>query len=153
MIHRRRITRRGPDRFRLQLPAAERQLLADLLPQLRSLLGEGGGTPGEERTRRMFPTAYPDEPELDAEYQRFMREELVASHITAIERIEQTIGAREIAEGELLAWMQSINALRLVLGTMLDVSEDGARDDPADPGFALYGYLSLLLEEAVNALS
>lgn len=153
MIHRRRITRRGPDRFRLQLGAEERQLLTGLLPQLRSLLAEQPDTLGEERTRRLFPTAYPAEPELDAEYQRFMRSEIVASHLASIERIEQTIQAREITEAELLAWVQSLNALRLVLGTMLDVSEDGSRDDPTDPGFALYGYLSLLLEEAVSALS
>ncbi len=153
MIRRRRIKRTGPDRFRFGLPDEERGLLADLLPQLRSLLGATEDELGTERTRRLFPTAYPDDPEHDAEYQRFMREELVASHLGAIERVEQSLASTELTELELLGWVQSINALRLVLGTMLDVSEDGGSDNPDEPGYALYHYLSALLDEAVEALA
>jgi hypothetical protein len=51
--------------------------------------------------------------------------------------------------------MQAINALRLVLGTMLDITDD---DDelsfsPSDPNartMALYGYLGGLLDEIVT---
>jgi hypothetical protein len=54
------------------------------------------------------------------------------------------------------AWMQAVNALRLVLGTMLDITEDDQslaleRDDPDAPTMALYGYLGVLLEELVEA--
>jgi hypothetical protein len=50
--------------------------------------------------------------------------------------------------------MHAVNALRLVLGTMLDVDEeDPLTVDPEDRTreYMLYGYLGLLLEEIVQA--
>ena len=152
MLRRQRIKRTGPDRFRVNLPGPERDVLRDLLPQLRGLLAEPPMT-ADERMRRVFPTAYATDPELDAEYQRFMREELVTSHTAAIDRVIASIDRTELTEAELLSWTQSINSIRLVLGTMLDVSEDGSHEDPSDPGYALYAYLSGILEELVGALS
>lgn len=152
MFRRPRIKRTGPDRFKFGLPEPERALLRDLLPQLKELLTAPPGAT-DERIRRVFPTAYPDEPELDAEYQRFMREELVASHNAAIDRVTATLDATEVSEGELLSWLQSVNSVRLVLGTLLDVSEDGHPEDPSEPGYALYAYLSALLEELVSAIA
>ncbi len=152
MLRRARIRRIADDRFKFGLSDDERALVRDLLPQLRTLVA----TPPEDadgRIRRVFPTAYADDAEHEAEYQRFMREELVASHTAAIDRVLASIDKSELTEGELLGWMQSVNSVRLVLGTMLDVSEDGGRDETDDPGYGLYAYLSGLLEELVAALS
>ncbi|CAB4791203.1 unannotated protein [freshwater metagenome] len=140
--------------FDLNLPAEERQLLANLLPQLREVMEH----PDDERARRLFPTAYTDDVERDAEYHRFMREELVASRVAALETFARTAESKHIDEAALLGWMQCVNGVRLVLGTLLDVSEDDDlhRLDENDPHFAeaaLYGYLSGLLEEIVQALS
>jgi hypothetical protein len=140
--------------YDINLPAPERELLAHLLPQLREVI-EG---PTDERSRRLFPTAYPDDPERDAEYQRFMRDELVTSRLAALDRFVETAKAKSVDEETLVGWMQSINSLRLVLGTLLDVSEDLDFDDvsenhPNYPDYALYGYLSGLLDEIVSALS
>jgi hypothetical protein len=57
----------------------------------------------------------------------------------------------------MLAFMQSINSIRLVLGSMLEVSDDPDADEVANgledsPEYALYGYLSWLLEYSVQAL-
>ena len=55
--------------------------------------------------------------------------------------------------------MQSINSVRLVLGTMLEVERRPGRRRGARPAseqspeYALYGYLSWLLEHCVRALS
>jgi hypothetical protein len=53
--------------------------------------------------------------------------------------------------------MRSLNALRLVLGTRLDVTEDDDHDvDPADPdapAWYLYFFLSGLVDDLVTALS
>ncbi len=152
MIFRRaRVKRTGPNRFRLLLPVEEQTVLDDLFGQLHELLTADPATAGE-RVRRVFPTAYPDDPELDAEYQRYMREELVASHLAAIGRVRASLGTTEVDDAGLHGWVQSINAVRLVLGTMLDVGED---EDPSlydDPTYALYGYLSGLLDEMIQAL-
>ena len=52
--------------------------------------------------------------------------------------------------------MTALNDLRLVLGTRLDVSEDTVEVEPDDddaPAYAVYGYLSYLLGEVVDALA
>ena len=52
--------------------------------------------------------------------------------------------------------MQAVNSLRLVLGTMLDITDDDQElafdpDDPNARTLALYGYLGGLLDEIVDA--
>jgi hypothetical protein len=127
-----------------------------LLPQLRPLLsGEG---PADERTVRLFPPAYVDDDEADADYQRFMREELVISHLTALDTVEASLDATELSEAQLMAWMSSVNSVRLVLGTMLDVSEELDIGDvpegvPDVESYALYAYLSGLLGEMIDAVN
>lgn len=157
MLRRWRIKRAGSGTFRVNVADGERELLRNLLPQLRELLTAPEGSV-DDRVRRLFPTAYAEDPERDAEYQRFMREELVASRLAAIEQVERSLDAKELDEAQLVGWMQSVNAVRLVLGTMLDVQEDDnfddlAEDDPDLHNYALYGYLSGLLDEMVTALS
>ena len=52
--------------------------------------------------------------------------------------------------------MQSLNAVRLVLGTMLGISDDDSADDADDnesPEHQLYTFLSWLLEWTVQALT
>ena len=51
--------------------------------------------------------------------------------------------------------MNSMNAIRLVLGTQLDVSEETVEIDADDPRagvFGVYGWLGLLVERSVGAL-
>ncbi len=62
-----------------------------------------------------------------------------------------------IDEETMIAFIQAINGLRLVLGTMLDVVEDHdpddiAEDDPQIGEHHLYNFLSWLLDWAVRAL-
>jgi hypothetical protein len=150
-----RRTRKGV--YKVDLPDDERDVLRQLLPQLRQLLDTDD--PDDGRMRRLFPPAYAEEAdvEAEAEYQRFMREELLASRLSAIEAVEGSIEATELSEQELMSWMGSVNSLRLVLGTMLDVSEEldivTLPDDMPDvESYALYAYLSSLLGEIVDAL-
>ena len=149
-----RVRRRDDGGFDLNLPDEERQLLAQLLPQLREVMEN----PDDARARRLFPTAYLHDVERDAEYHRYMRDELVASRVAALESFLATAEAKRVDEAALMGWMQCINGVRLVLGTILDISEDDSLEvlDESDPRiheYALYGYLSALLEEVVHALS
>ena len=131
-------------------------MLRHVLPQLRDLLTLGSA---DDRTRRLFPTAYADDPEAEAEYVGYMRDELVASRLAALEVIESTARRRATStEEQAVAWLQSINSVRLVLGSLLDVTEELdidalPDDDPEIEGYVLYGYLSMLLDELVAALS
>ncbi len=76
----------------------------------------------------------------------------------ALDTVEAVLGrsARKatLSEAQLLAFMQAVNGVRLVLGTMLDVQEDDDMLDPDDdPEHHLYAYLSWLLDSTVRALS
>jgi len=107
---------------------------------------------------RLFPPAYTDDDDANAEFQRLMREELLEGKLAALEIVEQTAGSEHLSGEQLEAWLGALESLRLFLGTQLDVSEElyAAELDPEDPSapaLALYGYLSWLQEQAVDALS
>jgi len=147
-----RIRRVDEDRYEVQLPELERDLVLHLVDQLRDVLL---ATTDDPIVRRLFPTAYHDDVERDREYQQLVRDELLERRLTALATLEETAEATMVTEGELTAWLTSINDLRLVLGTRLDVSEDDDRideDDPEAPIHAAYGYLGVLLTDIVDAL-
>ena len=144
-------TRRGD--FELKLPAEERAVLEALAPQLRALLD---GDLADPSLRRLFPTAYAEDPERDREYHALVRDELADRRRAAVDTLLTTLDEPRLTEEQLTAWMGAINDLRLVLGTRLDVSEETELVDPDDPDapmLALYGYLGFLLENIVEALA
>jgi hypothetical protein len=151
--------RRSGDGYRIAVDAEEAGLIRRLAGELRALLTDSDPE-ALVLVGRLFPTAYPDDDEAEAEYQRLMREELVASKLAALDIVDAALAedAAPLDEGGLVAVMQSINSVRLVLGTMLDVSDDpdGEEVHPGmeqSPEYALYGYLSWLLDHCVRALT
>ncbi len=143
--------------WRINLDVEERNLLLRLMAELQALIT---GPDDNELLRRLFPVAYPEDEEKEAEYQRLMREELVASRLAAIESVSRTIEPANakvlLDEGETIAFMQSINAIRLVLGSMLGITDDESADEAEDtdsPEHHLYDFLSWLLEWTVRSLS
>jgi hypothetical protein len=143
----RRIQRDRKGGYRLRLPPEERALLASLPAQLREVLQTD-----DPSLRRLFPPAYADDPAADDEYRRLMREELLEGKLAAL-RVRALL-----AEEDLEGWLGALESLRLYLGTQLDVSEATYAEeldpgDPTAPALALYGYLSWLQEQAVEALS
>jgi hypothetical protein len=147
------IRRIGEGRFRFRLPDHDRALMTSLVPQLREILLT---TSGVEGTQRLNPPAYADDPERDAEYQSLVRDELLERRLVALDLVEATIGADEVTEAELNAWMTTVNNVRLLLGTRLDVSEDDSFPDPDDPyapDYGVYYELGSILDQIVTALS
>src|SRR5690606_31751849 len=106
---------------------------------------------------RLFPPAYPDDPERDAGYQVLTRDELLEHRLAALDVVESTLdGKGDLDEAAMTAWMGTLNSLRLVLGTRLDVDEELPQlddDDPLAPAYAVYEYLGWLLSQVVDALS
>jgi hypothetical protein len=106
----------------------------------------------------LFPAAHPDDIFRNLEFERTHAGSLLAGRLEALDIVERTAQAEVLTEDELLAWLRSLNALRLVLGTRLDVTEDTteadfAGSDEAPGAFDLYGYLTWLEAAAVEALS
>ena len=140
------------DGFHLAIRPDDRRIVVDLVTQLRDAVLAGAG---EDRFRRLFPAAYHQDPKHDEEYQRLMHGELLASRLDSLNRTHALLtrdGEADVivlTENELDALMKSVNDLRLVLGTLLDIQENEPaidEDDPAYPQFHLYSYLGWLLE-------
>ena len=151
--------RREGDGFVLEVDAEDRTTLVGLIGQLRDEIAADGRS---EHLRRLFPAAYHDHAEHEAEYQRLVHEDLASTRLASLVTIGEVLGrdpgSDELAlgEGDLDALMRALNDLRLVIGTLLDVSEDTDAEDigPEDPDFGhfqLYGYLGWLLEGIVRA--
>ena len=151
---------RVADGWQLTLDIEERALIVRLMAELRALVE---GPDDNALLQRLFPNAYPDDEEKEAEYQRLMREELVASRIAAIDAVTSLLDPGTPSElnavwdeGQTIAFMQSINAIRLVLGSLLGIDDDESADDAeteSSPEHQLYDFLSWLLEWTVRALS
>ncbi|MGH1502503.1 MAG: DUF2017 family protein [Acidimicrobiales bacterium] len=142
----------GDDRFSVEMPQDLRRFLGDLAAELDPALESDAPA-----LRRLFPTAYPDDPERDAGYQVLARSELVDGHREAIATLRATSDDTEIAADTLEAWMRVVNSVRLVLGTQLDVSEDDdpSEIDPDDPHAGtreIYELLGLILDIIVSAM-
>jgi hypothetical protein len=155
--------------YKIDLADDHRQLLIQLVEQLRDSLAT---TTDDANLRRLFPTAYNNDAKKDAEYQRLMRDELLESRLAAIDVTIKVIAQDdEISAEEIDAFARSINSLRLVLGTTLDIAEsdygsqnDTQQNDDPDSDEAseadeyliqkeLYEYLGWLLEWTVGAQS
>ena len=139
---------------RLQLSRDDRALLVGLTGELRALLEV---TPEDPSLRRLFPPAYDDDADERA-YQELTGDSLLDSRREALELLEQTADRERLTAEEADAWLRALNDLRLVLGTRLDVQEDTFASEPdlTDPrgqALAVYGYLSWLQEQLVEALS
>ena len=146
--------------FVVHLDREEVEMIVRLVAELRDLL-MADDPRAAHLVRRLFPPAYlqADDADAETEYQRLMREDLVASRLTAMDQLTTGLtSGTPMDEGTMHGLLQSLNAVRLVLGTLLDVSEDDdvnqlSDDDPMLGEYYLYNFLSFLLQEAVEALT
>ncbi|MEZ5343384.1 MAG: DUF2017 family protein [Acidimicrobiales bacterium] len=110
--------RTGPGRFKVELPQHLRDFLVQLGGELDAALDHD-----HPALTRLFPTAYPDDAEKDAGYQVFAHGELIDQRREAIALLTNTANDTDVDLDTLSSWMRVINDTRLVLGTLLDVSE------------------------------
>lgn len=164
---------RGPVRvgrggtYLLCIDSEDRRSLLRLLGELQDTLLDDSqvNDTSTDRFRRLFPTAYHDDHELDVEYQRLMKGELLASRLDSLSSARAALERTPeddtiiLTPHELDVFTRSINNLRLVLGTLLDVQESDDLDpadedtvgDPARLHRHLYSYLGWLIDWAVTA--
>jgi hypothetical protein len=148
------IRRTGPDRFAVDLDPQVRELLGSFVDQLRQLLGTDS-----ELLVRLFPPAYgegDDADERNAGYAILAGTELRELRLAQLDEVAEHLDATELDEAQLLAWMRSVNDIRLVMGTMLGLSEDGV--EPRLEGedlaaYQVYEFFGALLDAIVAALA
>ncbi len=136
--------------IRVRVEPQVRALIGSMVEQLRELLLVDEGA----ELTRLYPNAYPDDPELEAGFCEVVHDQLLMQRLDAIDVVVATIDADDLTVDEADAWLSTINQIRLVLGTRLDVQEDDHEIDPDDPDAAaavVYQLLSHVLDALTSA--
>ena len=134
----------------VRLDDTMRALLRQVSEELREVLLVDDDT----QTRRLYPTAYPDDEKLESGYQEMVHDQLLMQRLDGIDQLQATVDDEEISIEVADAWMSTINQIRLVLGTQLDVGENDFEineDDPLATNLVVYQVLTHLLEELTQA--
>lgn len=138
---------------RVDLPTDEQDLLRTVLPQLREMLMAAD----DPALHRLSPPSRPDDDEAEATYRGMVDDDLLIQRLEAIEVVEEGIDGVDLDEHGVAAWMQSLNALRLVLAARLDIDilghdpiADLDDEDPLMPLASLYEWLGFLLGSLVD---
>ncbi len=153
-LFRRTIQAKGPNRFVVHLGREERAVLRAVCEDLAAALEEGDDNPN---VRRLFPAGHASDPDVDRQYREMVHDDLVRSRREILLAVAASADDQELDRPTLEQWMVGLNAVRLVLGTALDVSEDAPpdldADDPELPTWAVYEFLGSLVDASVHALS
>ena len=161
------VERRDIDSWIVRLEADEREVLSTVIGQLDELIEDAQIGAESSVVNRLFPPAFThhdsQHEDLDAEYQRLMREELISSRRGAIASVLATFdsaqgGSVVMSQGDLSMFLQTLNALRVTLATALGVIDDDSAaiaDEQSDASAEhhLYMWSGWMLEWIVNALS
>jgi Domain of unknown function (DUF2017) len=136
----------------VSLDRHEQLLLTELLDELEGLLDD----PDDPELRRLFPPAYSERKD-DEQYRSLVRDQLVSGRSKALATVRATLSSDTLDADQADQWLRALNDMRLVLGTRWDVTEqlDYGKldlDEPRGRELAVYGYLSWLQEQLVEAL-
>ena len=169
-------------RITCRLEESERSLLANLTSQLVGMVQPDepdedqdplaamvgidldATRPTDPAVGRLFPDAYLDDPTASDDFRRYtersLRESKLANARTVLDTLASSGDKITLAEGAASAWMGTLNDLRLVLGTRLNITDEGHQipDDlsPDDASFGLhhiYDWLTYLQETLVQAMT
>ena len=112
-------------------------------------------------TRRLFPPAYEDDDEAQAEFARLMTADLAdgkrratAAVMATLERgsMKRDVWRVTLSQEEAEDWLAVLNDARLTLGTRLDVTEESYEQETSDPAMEVFRYLGYLEEWLVETL-
>jgi hypothetical protein len=155
--------------FDVILEAGEAAVMTRLCDELTTLLdAEPEGT-SDPVLERLFPRAYldPTEEEAEADWQRLVHDDLLSGRRKALASVEGTLAGATIRRGrfeltlsdeQAQDWLAVLNDARLALGTRLGMTEDldlsGLDpDDPDTAPYAVYWWLGMLEERLIEVLS
>jgi hypothetical protein len=163
------VVRTGDGRILLRLGAQERMILSGLVGELRETVA-APGTPARDGAglaakaapdpvlARLYPPAFPDDPEAEAAFQDLTRADLEDNRRDRLVVVDESLASTSLDEAQAAAWMGVLNDLRLVLGTRLGVTDETEahpidEDDPDAERRIVYAYVGWLLEQFVDALA
>lgn len=174
-------TRTLTGRIVLRVDIVEKGLLATLLEQLIEFVSPEVGDqdadplaaivgiddtvqrPEDPALARLFPDAYPDDPEASVDFRRYtergLREAKVAAATTALQTLQASGEKITLTADQARSWLGALADIRLALGSRLQITEDNHEelaglpdDDPRSGMFHLYDWLTYLTESLVRCL-
>lgn len=147
---------RRTDGTHVSLSAAERALLIDLTRQFGAMLG--ADIEMDSAAARLFPQAYPDDPDAQAEYRRYTFDDLRAQKTANARRMRAWLEGREdtpLRPADEQAWLRCLTDLRLTLAERIGITEEhpwGPDDEPDPdvlPALQVYDWLGAAQEHLV----
>jgi hypothetical protein len=144
--------------WRVWILATEMGDLLRLPARLREVLEKPDFT--SKVVERLFPRAFPDDPQAEADYQGLLRDDLFRQKLENVAAFEKCLVSRkefklppaviaqlelgeedarlvqlELAEEDLSRWLGTFHDLRLLIGTKLDLTDESWEQeiDPRDP--------------------
>ena len=147
----RRSVRRHGDGIRVDLPREELEVLRSLGAEMAALLASD---PPDEVRERLFPPAY-DDAVKEAEYRRLTASDLDERKAADLATLRASLERRppiDLTSEEAGAWLGALQDMRLTLGAMLGIEDDGWEGEDDDPQFAVLHYLGFLQDSLVGVL-
>ena len=149
-----------PDGLIVRFSASEADLLASVAQHVAELLAGYEDRDGDPALERLLPDGYRDNAENADEFLRFTQTELVDEKVAAALGIVDALKPRTdkgaahvlLSQPEAVAWLRSLNDIRLALGARLGIVDEDSRP-PLDDSYALYmwlGQVQFLLLRAVD---
>lgn len=154
MSRRRRFHLRRDGTVRVALPPDERDLLRSLIGQFRHLVAEPD--PSDPAVARLQPPARIDDPDADAEWRALVGDQLRHRRLDAAERVLATLDGADLDDEGVEAWLETLAALRLVVGERVGAFDRAEPDDEPDeigPLDVAFDWLALLLQLLVEEAS
>ena len=143
--------RRDGDAYVVELDPSMVAVIEGLCGEMETLLRDGSPL-----TERLFPPPYGDDEERNEGYAVLAGSELTENRLAALETVRGVLRTGRADEEEFQAWMRSLNDMRLVLGTMMGLTDE----DPGVPrrpeheqAHQVYEFLGAALEMTVMTIA
>jgi hypothetical protein len=152
------VVRTGREEYELRLEAHERRILGSIVAELRAELDDPAGMAPGGALARLYPPAFPDDPEMSGAYADLVHADLAATRRERVTVVEASLDAGTLDQDQASAWLGVLNDARLVLGTSLGIDEpssDGLPDgrDRQSMRHAVFAYLGWLVGAFSDALA
>ena len=119
--------------------------------------------PEDPAMARLFPDAYPDDPEASLDFRRFTQRSLQEAKLAHARTVLQTLSKSgekvTLGSGDIPSWLGFLNDARLAIGTRIEITEENheelanlPEDDPRHGMFHVYDWLTYLQESLVQNL-
>ena len=119
--------------------------------------------PDDPAMARLFPDAYPDDPEASLDFRRFtqrsLQEDKLAHARTVLQTLSKSGEKVTLGSGDIPSWLGFLNDARLAIGTRIEITEENheelanlPEDDPRHGMFHVYDWLTYLQESLVQNL-